>query len=1309
MSKIIKSKKIIKKKEVSSSEESEIETSSSEDEKETIRNKKVVKRDTDINYIKLTQHEHVIKRSVIYLGSNVPKKEAIWIKSKNKIEKKEVTFTDAIIRVFIEPLSNAMDNIFRSKQRDIKQSQIRIYLNPETGESSVYNDGECIRIKKYIENKGTSKEIKHDYYQHQLIFGELNSGSNYDEKEDKQTSGQNGLGIKLLNIFSKRFKVESYDPLIESLYTQEWSDNMYTRNEPVIEKLNKTKIKELKLPKSSGYTKISWILDFEKLGMKKYTPDLISIYLKFIHDIAMISSQDNVSVYYNDELIEVNSLKDYAFLYFDKVPENYIEFNSKDSEVILCPYFGNDFLHMSFVNGICTYNGGVHVDKWSKEILTPVTNKINGVRIIKPKIKPKIKDDEEEKKEKKTSLEKEKEKKKKEAAKKKKEKLKDEKQTIELKEVKKYFAIFINCKVTNPDFESQEKTKLTKPEITTKIKTTDITKIMKWNIIEQIKSKLNLKDLKKLDSISKNKEPLLCLDDANYTKIKSKQKDCILCLTEGSSAREFVVQGANYGINGKVGRNYIGILKCKGNFLNIRGINNVSKIIEKNTEAKALIRALNLKAGLDYTDPVAFKTLRYGSFIAVSDSDLDGKHICALWFNFLECFNSSLLKIPGFFSYMRTPIITINSKIVSMNRMFYFEEQSRKYISENNISPGDIERFKGLGSHRLETIDKIFGKKIVEIVYESDSLEKLNLIFGKENADFRKVWIGTIDEVEENFEDRDKITITEFLDYEMKDFSIDHCKRAIPGVYDGFVEGQRKIMFTAFLRNLKKPLKVAQFAGVVAEKSCYAHGEQILYDTIIHLAQTFVGSNNISLLFPDGSFGSRDMMGKNAASARYIHTFLDKLTRLIFKIEDEKYLENREEEGTVVEKKFYIPIIPMLLVNGSKGIATGYSTTIPSFNPIDIINWIRNHLKVKSGDENKESIESEDESNSESEEESEEDSDREEKSESEDEKPKKKVIKKVNIKNPSFHPWYRGFKGDIVPEIKNGVNTGSYISYGKMEFVKEGHYRITELPVGFRNTGIDDYRIYLDGLEEVGKIKTYDKHSGGNMINFLIVENPEELSIDLSTEKSTRKTLEKFKLSDKINTSNMTAFRTKFKPHDQIIKYKNVDEIMIDFCDMRFKKYEERIEGDIIQIKFDIEILKCKIRFIDEVNNATITLKNISDEDLDKILVEKKYIRNNKLNTEEDQEEDSKFLKGYSYLVNMTYRSATKKKQDTFKKELDKLIDKLNYLLKLTPSQLWLDELEVLEKEYLIWEKITNTNLFTIKPRTVTKKNEKKL
>lgn len=227
------------------------------------------------------------------------------------------------------------------------------------------------------------------------------------------------------------------------------------------------------------------------------------------------------------------------------------------------------------------------------------------------------------------------------------------------------------------------------------------------------------------------------------------------------------------------------------------------------------------------------------------------------------------------------------------------------------------------------------------------------LAFSKKHIEHRKEWLTNfmveskqrkeigLSEKYLYTKDTRYVSYTDFINLELVLFSNADNVRSIPSLVDGFKPGQRKVLFTCFKRNDKREVKVAQLAGSIAELSAYHHGEASLCMTIVNLAQNFVGSNNINLLEPRGQFGTRLSGGKDSASPRYIFTKMSPLTRLIFNPKDDMLLKYEYEDNQKIEPVWYIPIIPMLLVNGADGIGTGWATKIPNYNPRELVRNIR--------------------------------------------------------------------------------------------------------------------------------------------------------------------------------------------------------------------------------------------------------------------------------------------------------------------------------------------------------------------------------
>ena len=319
----------------------------------------------------------------------------------------------------------------------------------------------------------------------------------------------------------------------------------------------------------------------------------------------------------------------------------------------------------------------------------------------------------------------------------------------------------------------------------------------------------------------------------------------------------------------------------------------------------------------------------------------------------------------------------------------------------------------------------------------SDSYKAITLAFDKRFSNSRKKWLEGYnpDSIIENNEKF--VTYHDFVHKDLIHFSNSDNMRSLPSICDGLKPSQRKVVFASFLRKLDKDeVKVSQLAGYTSDKSAYHHGEVSLQGTIINMAQNFIGSNNINILMPNGQFGTRRMGGKDSASARYLHTMFNKISQKIFRKEDEHIYQHIIDDGHVVEPINYSPIVPMVLVNGSEGIGTGFSTNIPCFNPISIVNSI---YKRMDGKEFKELV-----------------------------------------------PWYRGFKGTI-----KKLNEKSYESCGVFKIVSGNKIHIKEIPVGMWTQNYRDHLEYLliDDPKKPKKheiIIDYKDNSGNNNVDIMV-------------------------------------------------------------------------------------------------------------------------------------------------------------------------------------------------------------------------------
>lgn len=578
----------------------------------------------------------------------------------------------------------------------------------------------------------------------------------------------------------------------------------------------------------------------------------------------------------------------------------------------------------------------------------------------------------------------------------------------------------------------------------------------------------------------------------------------------------------------------------------------------------------------------------------------DGSHIKGLIINMFATFWPSLLKLDGYVQCMSTPIIKVFKKSDTKKQkpICFYTITSYKNWIENNLK-GDtskytIKYYKGLGTSTEKEAKEVFNdfeNRLVKYVWEtadgeyqdkanlitnndenedneneevdndgdssvvdgdgetddgdindlnSKSHERISLAFEKSKANERKNWLFHYDKNNILDIDSKEIFYSDFIDKELIHFSAYSNQRSIPSIIDGFKPSHRKILFGCIKRKIEnEEVKVAQLGAYIAEHTLYHHGEDSLYKTIIKMAQTFVGSNNINLLQPLGNFGNRRQGGKDSASSRYIFTQLNKLTPLIFKKDDECVYSYIDEDGTSAEPERYAPIIPFVLVNGAEGIGTGFSTFVPPYNPHDIAKNIKLLLN--------------------------------------DDDPEEMI------------PWFRGFKGEV-----KVLNDGKVQTTGIFEIIDDKTIKITELPIEFWT---EDYKEFLDNVQVDSKstskykfVESYINNSGNNTIEFIITFVGNEMQQLIKSN-----TLEKhLKLTSTISLNNMYLHNSK----GTIAKYVTAEDILIEFYKYRLNLYSKRKQYVLKLYENDLKILEAKVRFIEYVLSKKIKIGKRDEEDI---------------------------------------------------------------------------------------------------------------
>ena len=820
-----------------------------------------------------------------------------------------------------------------------------------------------------VENNGplggisVEMHAEEEVWNPELTFGHLLTSTNYDDNSQRVVGGRNGYGAKLANVYSKMFNVTIKDPVNKKKYSQTWENNMKTCNKPKIGSH----------AASTSSVTISFLPDWGKFGMKGMDDDIYKIIEKRVWDAAFCTNT-TCKVSFQGVDIKGPSTEDYMKMYLPEgtlvhtvtTPRWSVSVASSDS----------GFQQVSFVNGICTTKGGTHVDyvanMLSHGIIEDLAKKI--------KLRP--------------------------------------------QQVKNTLFVMVKATLVNPSFSSQVKSECTlksqnfgsqfeppKNFVKMCLKTGIHDEVMTLSKVREEK------ELKKTDGGARRSKitGIPKLDDANLAGT-ARSDQCTLILTEGDSAKALAIAGLSV-----VGRDRYGVFPLRGKCKNVRDAS-VNQLMA-NEEFNNIKKIVGLQQGKTYS---SLKELRYGHLMIMTDADHDGSHIKGLILNMLHYFWPSLLDL-GFVVSMVTPILKASKGKES--KWFFTETSYRRWSQEADRKSWKIKYYKGLGTSTAQEAKEYF-KGIdgltVGFTVDEKTDESMILAFDKTKADSRKLWLteNSKSNHEVDYGSVKKLSISNFVHLDLVNFSLADVKRSIAHMCDGLKPSQRKVMFACFKRNLNNEMKVAQLAAYVSETTAYHHGEVSLAETIVKLAQDYVGANNMNYLEPGGQFGTRLLGGKDASQTRYIFTKLMPDTRRLFDPQDDPLLNYLNDDGKPIEPDYYIPVWPTVVINGTEGIGTGFSSSVPPFNPKDIQ---ANILRAIEG----------------------------------------KAMKKMS-------PWFKGFTGTIRPDGDSWIAEGVY---------KNG--RVTELPPG---RWTQDFKEHLDAMVDKRVISGYKNNSTTDDVNFEVYD-----------------------------------------------------------------------------------------------------------------------------------------------------------------------------------------------------------------------------
>jgi len=1219
--------------------------------------KQVLKKNTEISvmggktieetYQDKDLRQHIYDKPSTYAGSIEPNKEPMWVYDTltKKIIKKPITFIEVFFKCFDEILVNAIDQHKRIHQKLIADpscklkpvKNISVTLDKETGWITVENDGEGIEITKHAKN---------DKYVPQMLFGQLLTSINYDKNEIKLVGGTNGYGAKITNIFSKQFIIETVDSSRKLKFTQTYRENMTIEEPPLIESYNKV-----------PYTKIKYLPDYERFGINDFKIiDDWELLARRVYDSSACTDKTCIS-YLNGEKIAVKTFEDYVNLYIgNKRDTKRIYYAPNERwEVILCLSDG-DFDQVSFVNGIFTDRGGKHVSHVTDNLTKKLAEELN-------------------------------------------EKHKKKGITTTPAVVKKYLWLFVKADIENPLFDTQTKRKLISlvPNFGSKCELNEdfIANAIKIGILEKTLALTEFKakeQHQKKSNGSKSRRVFLeKLQDASNAGT-AKSTRCKLVLTEGDSAKTFFASGIK-ALQKEEAKNW-GCFPLKGKLLNVRTA--TLKQLEKNEEIINIIKIIGLVYGKDYSTPVALATLRYGELMILADADRDGDHIKGLIMNFFQ-YNWPSLVQSGFIRSFATPIIKVWPDKLSRPK----PEQTTKFYSEKAFSEWNktktgawtIKYYKGLGTHAPdESVDCFKNMAITKYTWDTTTETEfkgakvnsckfaIELAFSKKLEDDRKAWLINYDEhpTEEPAYDVKEETIADFINKRMILFSKSDNIRSIPSLYDGLKPAQRKAIFSFRAGNMKKEIKLSQLVGDMLKLAGYHHGNTSAEETIIGLAQDYVGAGNINLLYPNGQFGSRFKNGKDHASARYIFVGSTPLLNILLNPNDDALLKHVEDDGQIIEPQWYIPIAPLVLINGTEGIGTGWSTSIQCYNPHEIVDNLKRKL---AGEEMLEMI-----------------------------------------------PWYRGFNGRV-----HQLATNKFIVVGNWHRIDKNTIKITELPVGSKNCkSFEKYKLFINSLIDEESAKRSKKksddddskddkseHSGAGFGDQKVLEDLDFEETDTSLivtlifkdgildkeleDNKDFKFEKKIKIAYSFSTTNMHLYT-----NGAIKKYNSPLEIIDDFYYMRLEYYDRRKKHMLGELEHKLAINNAKFRFVSEIMDGVINIYKKNKAQITAILdgtaktgasspaypmLKTKYAGLDEV--------DDKV--NYEYLLSMRIDSFSEEKLKKLREEIEFIENAIAELEAKTIQSLWITDLDefinIYDKEEMHWRERHELEIVKVAPK----------
>jgi DNA topoisomerase-2 len=957
----------------------------------------------------------------------------------------------------------------------------RIEINVSDTEINIISYAIAIPVEKKQSLDGSM------LYTPQILFGRLRTTTNKSDGAKRFFISKNGYGAKLINIFSKKFEVVCSDPDRKKIYKGTWANNMTQfLGEDVIDTDGK----------NEPFVSIRYTMDFGRFDYPGITDDMLSIFIAYAYSASFTC---NTPVVFNNMPIHMTSFQDYVKMFLDIDTTKFLTYyDTKEGYEFFVVDTTSD-IQIGFVNGVMV-NYGVHMDAIYAEML----------RYINAHFKKLLAD-----------------------------------VKIEKRHVVPHTAVFLTCRLNNPDWEGQSKGHLTKPKPNIKVPDSVFKDLNEWELMNKIRAVVDSAYIKQLEASDAKKGERVELPgmwEANWAGDvnANKRNQTILFMTEGKSGSNYQKTFSNLDPDGK---NKYGRLPLRGKFINV--FRDPTKAIN-NKEYKLIKQFVGLEEKLNYETAEQLAKIKYGKIAIATDADDDGIHITGLLLVFFCKKAPGLVKAGRLFIYL-TPIVRIYKKSGGVHAVFYSQEAFKKYIEANvaeMMIPGKykFKYYKGLGSNSDDEIAlDAKNPRFVPVRMTDDSMESLRIGFDNTSAQDRKTWLRDWMKREIfDYQDASELSITTFVKEVLPIYVVTSIYRAIPDILDGIKEGQRKALYAcmSFLKE-GSDKKVNVCCGHIIEKTNYKHGDTSLQATVVKMAQKEL--INMEYFKPGGQFGKYEDGGKAGSNPRYISISLNWWIPYVYMQDDVPLLQNIKDEGELQEYYRFYPILPMHVVNGCHGVATAFSVNIPQHHPLDVCLWLLQRIK-------------------------------------------KEISPKSTAKLPFLKPWFKNFRGTVkVDEVG-----GRYYLYGNYEKTKEGRFMITELPYGVWQ---DEYIQKLIKWKNEKKIGRWSDDSSDKNGVRITITGPQTPIAPVS--------LRSLGLIGSGKYTNMSVVIPSLDNNKiQIKVYRNINDLMEDFFRLRLDVYRKRIVKNVEIMKADMDKKKMKMKFIEHVIQGKLIITKRPEDDI---------------------------------------------------------------------------------------------------------------